>query len=71
MHLTNEVLVRCFHIHSYFIRVEPSRIVPNKTAYTIAFWDYNELSSVATESDDTELRTVANFNNMLSKFSVW
>ena len=46
---------KVFSYTDMFIRCEPSRIVPNKIVYSISFRDYNEFSSVATESEGVEL----------------
>lgn len=45
---------KVFSYTDMFIRCEPSRVVPNKIVYSISFRDYNELSSVATESEGVE-----------------
>ena len=50
-----------------FIRLRPSRIVPNKIVYSISFRDYNEFSSVATESEGVELNGLCRKNTGIIK----
>ena len=58
---------KVFSYMDIFIRCEPSRIVPNKIVYSISFRDYNELSSVAPESEGVELNGLYRKNTGIIK----
>ena len=58
---------KVFSYTDIFIRCEPSRIDPNKIVYSISFRDYNEFSSVATESEGVELNGLYRKNTGIIK----
>ena len=58
---------KVFSYTDIFIRCKPSRVVPNKIVYSTSFRDYNEFSSVATESEGVELNGLYRKNTGIIK----